>query len=80
MGNILDKICRENENTRFMFNNFFSEIAPFIIPKNAVETEWPQMTSQYGAHALHAGLARHGHAHAPWYPHAGTHAHTHRYQ
>jgi hypothetical protein len=23
MGNILDKICRENENTRFMFNNFF---------------------------------------------------------
>ena len=28
-----------------------------IIPKNMVETEGPQMTSQYGAYALHAGLA-----------------------
>jgi hypothetical protein len=26
--------------------------------KNVVETEGPQMTSQYGAYALHAGLAR----------------------
>ena len=26
--------------------------------KNVVETEEPQMTSQYGAYALHAGLAR----------------------
>jgi hypothetical protein len=26
--------------------------------KNVVETEEPQMTSQYGAYALHAGVAR----------------------
>ena len=29
-----------------------------ITSKNWVETEGPQMTSQYEAHALHAGLAR----------------------
>jgi hypothetical protein len=29
-----------------------------IMSKNLVETEKPQMTSQYGACALHAGLAR----------------------
>ena len=34
-----------------------------------VETEGPQMTSQYGAYALHDGLAR---------LHARTHACTHR--
>jgi hypothetical protein len=26
--------------------------------KNVVDTEGPQITSQYGAYALHAGLAR----------------------
>ena len=25
MRNVLDKICRENQNTCFMFNNFFYE-------------------------------------------------------
>ena len=25
MENILDKSCKENQNTNFMFNNFFSE-------------------------------------------------------
>jgi hypothetical protein len=29
-----------------------------IMLKNIAETEWPQMTSQYGAYALHAGLAK----------------------
>jgi hypothetical protein len=50
------------------------------MPKNVEETEGPQMTSQYGAYALHAGLAR---LHArrrihtptrPGTPHARTHA------
>jgi hypothetical protein len=27
MGNILDKLCRENQNTHFMFNNVFPKIA-----------------------------------------------------
>ena len=56
--------------------------------KNIVETEGPQMTSQYGAYALHAGLARpHAHMrmHTPTRPgthmHARTrkHAHTDQY-
>jgi hypothetical protein len=34
MENVADKSCRENQNTRFMFNNFFFlKIALFIIPK-----------------------------------------------
>ena len=42
------------------------------MPKNVVETEGPEMTSQYGAYVLHAGLARvhvlthmHARAHRP---------------
>ena len=59
MENVSDKSCRENQNTRFMFNNFFfRKIALFIIPKNVVETEGPHLTSQHGAYALHAVLAR----------------------
>jgi len=30
MRNIPDKICRENQNTHSMFNNFFSKIVLFI--------------------------------------------------
>jgi hypothetical protein len=43
-----------------MFNNFFSENGTVyeIMSKNVVDSEGPQMTSQYGAYALHAGLAR----------------------
>ena len=45
-----------------MFKNFFfffkNRTVYEIIPKNVVETEGPQMTSQYGAYALRAGLAR----------------------
>ena len=60
MGNVLHKRCRENQNTQFMLNNFFSEnfIVCEIMSKNVVETEGPQMTSQYGSYALHAGKAR----------------------
>jgi hypothetical protein len=69
---VLDKICRENQNTHFMFNNFFSENRTVyeIMLKNVVETEGPQMTSQYGAYALRAGLEKlyartRKHAHRP---------------
>ena len=57
MGNVLDKSCRENQNTHFMFNNFFFENRAVydIMSKNMVESEGPQMTSQYGAYPLHAG-------------------------
>jgi hypothetical protein len=30
MRNVLDKNCRENQNTHFMFNNFFPKIVPFM--------------------------------------------------
>ena len=46
--------------------------------KNVVETEGPQMTSQYGAYALRAGLARlyaRMRMHMPTRP--GTHMHAH---
>jgi hypothetical protein len=64
MGNVLDKGCRENKNTHFIFNNFFSENCTVyeIMSKNIVATGGGgggiQMTSQYGAYALQAGLAR----------------------
>jgi hypothetical protein len=59
MRNILDKICRVIQSTHFTFNNFFFflKIVPVYekMPKNMVEPEGPQLTSQYGAYELHAG-------------------------
>jgi hypothetical protein len=90
MGNVLDKSCRKNENTNFMFHNFFFENRTVyeIMSKNIVETEGPQMTSQYGAYALCAGLASlHArmHMHTPtlpgthMYARTDKHAHTDQY-
>ena len=85
MRNVLDKSCRENQNTHFMFNNFLPENRTVykIMPKTIVETEGPQMTSQYGANAWRAAKARlyacmraHAHAHALGYSHARTHTQT----
>jgi hypothetical protein len=45
-----------------------------VMSKNWVETERPQMTSQYGAYALHAGLAR---LHALMCMYTPTHPPTH---
>jgi hypothetical protein len=43
-----------------MFNNFFSKNLTVyeIMSKNLWEPEWPQITSQYSAYALCAGLVR----------------------
>ena len=43
-----------------MFNNFFPKNRTDceIMSKNIMETEGPQKTSQYGACALRAGLAK----------------------
>ena len=59
MRNALDRIV-EKIKTHSMFNNFFFENGAVyeIMSKNIVEPEEPQMTSQYGAHALHAGYAK----------------------
>ena len=58
MINVLDESCIENKNTNFMFNTCFLENSAIyeIMSKNMVEPEGLQMTSQYGAFALHAGF------------------------
>ena len=57
MRNVSDKSCRENQNTHFMFSNFFLENLSVyeIMSKNMLEPERPHMTPQYGAYALHVG-------------------------
>jgi hypothetical protein len=54
---LLDKSCRENQNTHFVSRNFFPEYHAVyeIMSKNMVEPEGPQMMSQCGAYELHAG-------------------------
>ena len=52
MTNVLDKVCRENQNTHFVFNNIFfpeNRAVCKMMSKNMAEQEGPQMTSQYGA-------------------------------
>jgi hypothetical protein len=78
----------EKVKKHFMSNNFFSKNHTVyeIMSKNVVETDGPQMTSQYGTYALRAGLAT-LHArmrmHIPMrpdthtHPHPPTHARTH---
>jgi hypothetical protein len=81
MGNVSEKYCRENQNTHFMFSNFFRKSHRlWDNSKNVVETKGPH-TSQHGAYALHAGLAR-LHAlirvHTLTQPRTNMHARTHR--
>ena len=54
MRNILDEVV-EKIKPRFVFSNFFFEnrVVYEKISKSMVELEGPQMTSQYGAYALH---------------------------
>jgi len=44
MRNVSDKICGQNRNTLFVFNNFFPKIVPFVIHKNIVERGRLRMT------------------------------------
>jgi hypothetical protein len=58
LRNVLDKICRENRSTRFIFSNFFFSEKRAVyekMSKNVVEPEGTKMTSLHGAYALHAG-------------------------
>ena len=41
-----------------MISNFENRTVYEIMSKNVVETEGPQITLQYGAYALRAGIAR----------------------
>jgi hypothetical protein len=71
MENVLDKSCRGNWNTHFMFSSFFRKSHRLWnnVEKCGGHRGGPQMTSQYGAYALHAGLAR---LHAPMRIHTPT--------
>jgi hypothetical protein len=44
MRNVSNKSGRKNQNTYFMFSNFFPKVVSFIISKDMVEPEMPQMT------------------------------------
>jgi hypothetical protein len=80
MGNILGKSYRENQNSHFIFSNFFLKIAPFMrIPKHVVET---------GGHTWHIHVAcwiskatytyAHTYTHMLGYPLACMHAQTNK--
>jgi len=58
MRNILDKICRENQNTFFMLNNFLSKILRLYLDNVEKYLETDSPTWQYGACALYAGYLR----------------------
>jgi hypothetical protein len=47
MRNVSDKSCRHNQNTHFMFNNFFitNHAIYEIMWKNIVQPDRPQMTT-----------------------------------
>jgi hypothetical protein len=53
VGKCLTKVV-ENIKTDFAFRNIFPKVYE-IMWKNTVEPERPQMTTEYGACALHAG-------------------------
>jgi hypothetical protein len=92
MGNALDQSRKENQNTYFMVKYFFffeNRIFYEIMSKNCVENEAPEMTSQYGSYAFHAGLARLDalmrmlmltRPRPRTHMHALTHKHAHTYQ
>jgi hypothetical protein len=83
MGNILDKTCRQNPNTRFMINNFFLKLHRLWdnVKKYGGDratthdvTTWRIRFAFWISKAI--CTFSHVHAHAPGYPHARTHVHT----
>ena len=87
MGNVLDTSCRENENTHFIFNNFFRKlhrlwdnVEKFSGDRGATKdvTIWRTRVACWVSKATLT--YSHAHAHAPGYPQARTDAHscTHR--
>jgi hypothetical protein len=53
MRNASHKICKENQNTHFVFSNFFSKIVPFMIKSGKILQSGADHRWQYGACALH---------------------------
>jgi hypothetical protein len=84
MRNMSHKACRENQNTHFMFSNFFPKIVPFmrqLMHQNVVEPERPQVI-RIIQRMCFAWLVRLVWLHArPTHPltRTPTHPHTHKY-
>ena len=57
---VLNKSCRENQNTHFTSNNLFQKIVQFIeiVWKNMLERDRSQVTMQKEVCALHAGYPK----------------------
>ena len=79
MRNVLDKSCRENQNTDLMFSNFFSKIVPFM--KKWRKIWWGQMGHKWCHNMAHTScmLDKQGYMHARScdLAHARTRAQTH---
>jgi hypothetical protein len=85
MGNFIDKSCRENQNTHFMFSNFFfSKILGFM--RWYRRMWWSQRGHKSYVRILRIRVAfliskatcthAHSHSHAPGNTHARAHIHT----
>jgi hypothetical protein len=79
MRDVSDKRHRENHNTHFIFNNFFSwKLWRYeIMSKNVMESERPQMTMWCMRVACWISTVTcaymHAHVHEPGHPHSCTH-------
>jgi hypothetical protein len=58
MRNVSDKICRENQNTHFVFSDFFSKIVSFMRKFGKHIVERGGYKSQHGTRALHAWIPK----------------------
>ena len=58
MRNVSGKSCRENQNTHFVFSNFFSRKSCRLWEKGVNYCRTGQVTWQYGSCALGAGYLR----------------------
>jgi hypothetical protein len=64
MRNVLDKICRQDQNTHFMFSNFFPKIASFM--KKCGKIWWSQRGHKWRRYMVHTCcmLDKQGYTHA----------------
>jgi len=58
MRNVSDKSYRENQNTHFIFNNFFSKNVPFMRQCGKILYSRTGHAWQHDASVLHAGYLK----------------------
>jgi hypothetical protein len=92
MGNLSNKIFRENQNTYFMFSNFFPKIVTFIRKRRIIwcsqrtQTIWRMRVACWiskmksaKAHACAVHLHPHASSHSRTHMLTHTHTHTEKY-